>query len=144
MRIREYKVDKRNSSVNGNPGRYFDWSKFDWEGKSSYDYGAIRGMDGKPLRILKAPKPWTDNCLIEENCQYLHVPYAYEEQGTIYRVRPNESMRAGQVYRGHGIKRQSAVKKADGWYWRLEAEELPKANPDSPLAQPSSDLVKRK
>ena len=102
---RFYKVQSRNSTVLGYPGRGFDWSKFDWDG------GAVD---------VQAPLPWVDSYLIAPNCQYLHVPFDFAKSGTIYRVRPNESMYAGKVYRGLHVERQTAEKLADGWYWVLE------------------------
>jgi hypothetical protein len=117
--IKEYKVNKHNSTVCGYPGREFDWSKFDWNQESSFDFRPYtkRGM------VLKAPEVYTDNYLIAPNCEYLHVPYNFNNQGTIYRVRPNESMYAGNIYRGHIVRKQTAVKKSDGWYWKLELED---------------------
>ena len=111
--IKEYKVNSRNSTVCGYPGREFDWSKFDWQGRD------IHKALFKKYKDMKAPKVFVDNGLIGKNCEYLHVPYDFVEHGTIYRVRPNESMRAGKVYKGHLIKRQRAIKKEDGWYWQL-------------------------
>jgi len=113
---KEYKINSRNSTVCGYPGRDFDWTKFDWEGKSIYK-SIFRGH-----KNIKANIPYIDNCsmFIESNCQYLHVPYDFTENGTVYRVRPNLSMRAGEVYRGHLILSQKAVKKKDGWYWVLD------------------------
>jgi hypothetical protein len=35
------------------------------------------------------------------------------------RTRPNESMRAGEKYRGKIVKETKAIKKDDGWYWRI-------------------------
>lgn len=111
---KEYKINKRNSTVCGYPGRDFDWTKFDWEGKE------VCISIFKGVKDMKAPKPFVDDLFIAPNCQYLHVPYAFEEEGTIYRVRPNSSMYAGEIYRGHFIKKQTVVKKAAGWYWVLE------------------------
>uniref|UniRef100_A0A6H2A304 Uncharacterized protein n=1 Tax=viral metagenome TaxID=1070528 RepID=A0A6H2A304_9ZZZZ len=108
-----YKINKRNSTVCGYPGRDFDWSKFDWEGKSAYKFE----------EDWKAPEPWVDDGLIALNCQYLHVPYDFVEMGVIYRVRPNSTMYAGETYRGKLIKAQRAIKKEDGWYWELEFAE---------------------
>ena len=51
--------------------------------------------------------------------EYLHVGYRFTEQCTVYRIRPNKSMWPGATYRGHLVVRQLAVKKDDGWYWRL-------------------------
>jgi len=109
---REYKVSEHNSTVCGYPGRDFDWSLFDWVGGKLYKSGWLDGY--------YSPEPWVDNGRIAHNCQYLHVAYNFEEAGVIYRVRPNECMYAGEVYRGHLIVRQQAIKKDDGWYWRLE------------------------
>lgn len=108
--IKDYKVNSRNSTVCGYPGRDFDWSKFCWDGNEFYN---------KNLK-MKAELPYKDNFLIAPDCEYLHIPYDFSECCTTYRVRPNDSMYAGKVYRGHLIKKQTAIKKDDGWYWRLE------------------------
>lgn len=105
--VKHYIVAKHTSTVCGYPGRDFDWSKFDWEGKS--------GNRGR-----KAPEPWIDDGLIEPNCEYLHVPYDFENAGTIYRVRPNCSMYAGRIYRGKLVKSVKPVKIKGIWYWRLD------------------------
>ena len=130
--IREYKVNKHNSTVCGYAGRTFDWSKFDWDSKTAYDFGDMRyskesefvkkELRGKLIGIQKAPEVFTDNGFIGEHNEYLHVPYNWAEYGTIYRVRPNESMRAGKIYRGHLVTSLKAVKKPDGWYWQLHGE----------------------
>lgn len=113
---REYKISKRNSTVCGYPGRDFDWGKFYWDGL------AVHKSIFKGQKDLKAPTPFVDDCLIAPDCQYLHVPYDFEKHGTIYRVRPNPTMYAGEIYRGHLIKKQTAKKKDDGWYWVLESD----------------------
>jgi hypothetical protein len=131
--IKDYKINKHNSTVCGYAGRLFDWSKFDWDSKTSYDFGLARYSNdeedaefvdkdkrGKLIGILKAPQPHIDDGLIAEGNQYLHVPFNWEEDATIYRVRPNDSMQTGNKYRGHLIKSTKAIKKEDGWYWRLE------------------------
>ena len=117
---KEYKVNKHNSTVCGYPGRDFDWSKFDWDGKSISVDKCFR-CDHKHEN--KAPLPWVDTGLIAENCEYLHVPYDHTDRGTIYRVRPNPTMYAGEVYRGKLVKAQKAIKKDDGWYWRLMCQD---------------------
>ena len=109
-------INKRNSTVCGSPGREFDWSKFDWDGKT------VHRSILKGVKNMKAAKPWVDDGLIAENCQYLHVPYNFEEDGVIYRVRPNHTMYAGEVYRGKLIKKQTAVKRKGVWYWVLESD----------------------
>lgn len=120
MQIKEYKVSKHNSTVCGYPGRDFDWSKFCWDGLEIYIDDCHH--KGHPKEEMKAPLPFVDSCgfFIPDDCQYLHVPYLWSEQCTIYRVRPNESMYAGEIYRGHKIIKQRAIKKDDGWYWQLE------------------------
>ena len=115
---KEYKINKHNSTVCGYPGRDFDWSKFDWEGQQVFK------SIFKVIDDWRAPEPWVDDGLIGEGNQYLHVPYDFEENGTIYRVRPNESMRAGEIYRCHLILSQKAVKKEDGWYWVLDLKAM--------------------
>ena len=111
--IRRYEINKRNSTVCGYPGRDFDWTKFDWKG------GVLHKFEG---RTLASEPPTPDTGLIAPGNQYLHVSYDWVEHGTIYRVRPNESMRAGQVYRGHLITQQRAVEIDGKWYWELEQE----------------------
>ncbi len=32
--IKRYKINKHNSTVCGSPGRYFDWTKFDWNSQT--------------------------------------------------------------------------------------------------------------
>jgi len=115
--IKEYKINKHNSTVCGYPGRNFDWSKFCWDGSEVYK-SRFKGE-----KNIKAVEPYTDDFFIADNCQYLHVPYNFTEQCTIYRVRPNDSMCAGQIYRGHKIIRQKAIKKNGTWYWQLELED---------------------
>lgn len=111
-----YKITKHNSTVCGYPGRDFDWDKFGWDGES------IHKSIFKGEKDLKAPKPYVDDCLIAENCQYLHIPYDWAEVGTIYRVRPNPCMYAGEVYRGKRITKQVAIKRKGVWYWVLNYE----------------------
>jgi len=121
--IKEYKVSKHNSTVLGYPGRDFDWSEFCWDGSEIY-IDKCNCPDCKQMhRKNKAPLPYTDNCLIAPNCEYLHVPYAWSEQSTIYRVRPNYSMYAGETYRGRLVKSVKATEKPDGWYWVLEFQD---------------------
>ena len=115
--MREYKISSRNSTVCGYPGREFDWSKFCWDG-SEVHKSIFKGIDD-----MRAPLPWVDDGLIADDNEYLHVPYNFVEQGTIYRVRPNESMQAGEIYRGKLVKGTSVIKKDDGWYWLLEGLE---------------------
>ena len=115
--IKRYPINKHNSTVCGYPGRDFDWSKFDWEGKSIYINKCLRCNH---KHEDKAPLPFVDDCLIGKGSQYLHVPYDWTKDSTIYRVRPNPAMRAGEIYRGHKIKKQRAVKDNGVWYWELE------------------------
>lgn len=118
MLKREYPINARNSTVCGYPGRGFDWAKFCWDGSAIYIDGC--GHAGHPKQELKAPLPWVDDGLIEPNCQYLHVPYEWAEDCTIYRVRPNETMRAGSVWRGHLVSKQTTIQKGGIWFWVLE------------------------
>jgi len=132
MKYKDYKVNQHNSTVLGYPGREFDWTKFDWNQSEEYDFGDSRyskdsefvpaELKGQLIGAKKAPEVFVDGFLIAPGCQYLHVPYKWAEQATVYRVRPNDSMYAGQVYRGHKIAKQTAIKKKDGWYWRLYFE----------------------
>jgi len=112
--IKRYKINKSNSTVCGYPGRNFDWSKFCWDRKEVFK-SIFMG-----IKDMNAPNPFVDDYLIAENCQYLHIPYDFEKQGTIYRVRPNPTMYAGEIYRGKLIKKQTAVKRKSVWYWVLD------------------------
>jgi len=71
----------------------------------------------------RAPAVFIDDGLIGKDNQYLHVPYNWVEDATIYRVRPNDFMASGHIYRGYKVIRTKAVKKEDGWYWQLELED---------------------
>ena len=127
--IKDYKVNKHNSTVNGSPGRDYDWDKFDWNQETEHDFGDSRystdseyvpdELKGQLIGIKKAPEVYTDGFFIAKHCQYLHVPYNYAYDATIYRVRPNDTMYTGEIYRGKLITKQEAILKEDGWYWRL-------------------------
>ena len=128
MNYKDYKINKHNSTVCGYAGINYDWSKFDWEQKTSHNFGNLRYSNislvdkesrGKLIGIVKAPAVFIDNSWIGAKNEYLHVPYNWIEDGTIYRVRPNESMYAGEKYRGNIVKETKAIKKDDGWYWRI-------------------------
>jgi len=114
--IKRYPVNQHNSTVCGYPGRDFDWTKFCWDGSD------ICKAIYKGRKDIKAPLPFADDCgfFIEPNNQYLHVPFNFTEDSTIYRVRPNDSMLAGEIYRGHKILNQKAVQENGIWYWELE------------------------
>ena len=114
--VRRYRIGPRNSTVNGRPGREFDWTLACWDGSAVYTWASRKGD--------RAPRPYVDDFLIASHCQYLHVPWNYAAQGTIYRVRPNESMQAGHTYQSLRVVEQRAVKLADGWYWELRGEKV--------------------
>jgi hypothetical protein len=116
--IKEYKVSKHNSTVNGDRGSLYDWSKFCWDGSAVY-IEHCSSPNCKHIHKWKAHIPYVDG---EETCQYLHVPYDWENDCTVFRIYPNDNMWAGQVYRGKKVISQKAIKKDDGWYWQLELE----------------------
>ena len=115
--IKRYPVNKRNSTVLGYPGRDFDWSKFCWDGSAVYKPREIYGYTSIKPEGYKAPLPWKDGR--PDTCEYLHVPYAYEEDQTIYRVRPNASMWDGKVYRRHTVESCHVILDKGVWYWKL-------------------------
>ena len=116
-----YKTSKHNSTVCGYPGRNFDWNKFCWDGSEIHiEKCLVSGCDHKHEN--KAPLPLVDDCLIAEGCEYLHVPYNWAEDCTVFRVRPNHSIYAGEVYRGRLVKSVKAVKRKGVWYWLVESE----------------------
>ena len=117
--IKEYKITKHNSSVNGDLGNLYDWTKFDWEGNEiKIDKCPVKGCDHR--HEYKAYPAYVDGKGTKN--EYLHVPYNWSEWGTVYRIYANNSISAGKTYRGHLIKAVKAVKKADGWYWSIEME----------------------
>ena len=113
-----YKITKHNSTVCGYPGRDFDWSKFCWDGSATHaDRCHARGC--KHCHTYKAHLPWVAGKSTEYG-EYLHVPYNWEEDCTIFRVRANDTMYVGEIYRGKKVISLKAVGKADRWYWELE------------------------
>lgn len=115
--IKDYKISKHNSTVCGYPGRDYDWSKFCWDGSQiQIEKCSCPNCRGEHIK-WKAPLPFTDG---GKTCRYLHVPFDWIEDCTIFRVYPNETMEVGRKYRGRLVKSQDVVKKDDGWYWRLE------------------------
>jgi hypothetical protein len=78
MKSKDYKINSHNSTVCGFPGRDFDWSKFDWEGKTILNRELLKEI----VTERSAPLPWVDNGLIEPGGEYLHVPYDWEQSGT--------------------------------------------------------------
>jgi hypothetical protein len=130
--IKEYKITQRNSTLCGYPARGFDWSKLCWDGSEQIEIESRHMWDDCPKGSMgytvahsdyKCPLPYEDDFFIGDNSQYLHVPYNWKEHGTIFRVRPNETMWAGEIYRGKKVLSQKAIKKDDGWYWVLEMAE---------------------
>jgi hypothetical protein len=121
--IKEYKVNAHNSTVCGYPGSDYDWSLFDWNGETVHSDEMIKMLTRNKIDIEhRAPLPWVDNGIIAEGNEYLHVPYNWPEDSTIYRVRPNKSMQIGHIFHSYRVIRNKAVKKDDGWYWQLELE----------------------
>ena len=59
-----------------------DWSKFCWDGSQIYRDTCRHGH----TEIHKAPLPFVDGK--GRNWQYLHVPYDWEEDMTIFRIYP--------------------------------------------------------
>ena len=80
-----------------------DWSNFCWDGSETYDFGDTRystssefvsdELKGQLIGISKAPLPFVDNSVSPEYgadhiWQYLHVPYRWSEDATIFRIYP--------------------------------------------------------
>jgi len=68
-----------------------DWSNFCWDGSANYidDCGVI----GHPKERINAPLPsidrgFPDPVTGKKNYQYLHVPYRWAEDCTVYRIYP--------------------------------------------------------
>lgn len=126
-KIKRYKIAPTNSTVLGDPGTHFDWSNFDWEGKTSCDFGDMRYSEeseyipqeqrGQLIGVKKAPLPFVDGNA-GTYYQYLHVPWKWSEDGCIYRVRPH--FEVGQKRWGYKVTKVSAVKEDGVWYWEVE------------------------
>jgi hypothetical protein len=90
-------ITPHNSTVNGDPGTRYDWSKFDWGQETEHDFGDLRystdsefvpdELKGQLIGIQKAPKPYSDG-KAKEYYEYLHVPYNWREDAKVFRVRP--------------------------------------------------------
>jgi hypothetical protein len=129
---KEYKIEPKNSSVNGAPGTHYDWSKFDWDQKAEYDFGDSRYSTeseyipkekrGQLIGVQKAPKVFVDGNS-DSFGEYLHVPYDWAEDATVYRVYFKSAV--GKKFAGKTIKAVRAIKKDDGWYWQIEFEDTP-------------------
>lgn len=76
-----------------------DWSNFDWEQKTEFDFGDSRysteseyvpdELKGQLIGIKKAPAVFVDGYADEYypyEHQYLHVPWNWKENGTIFRI----------------------------------------------------------
>jgi len=86
--IKEYKVNPHNSTVLGYPGKDLIGPKFDWEQKTTHSESLMRMLSRQGITIeRRAPAVFIDDGLIGKDNQYLHVPYNWVEDATIYRVR---------------------------------------------------------
>ena len=117
---RAYRITALNSTVNGSPGRHFDWALFCWDGSAIHVERCF--IPEHPVREVRAPLPFKDGYLIAQHCQYLHVPYRWEEDQTIYRIRPSDQMWAGNTYHGHYVAQQTAELLDGVWHWVLHRE----------------------
>ncbi len=113
--IREYLIKSSNSTVCGCPGQNFDWSKFDWEGKTESRRSLTKHQGITEGR--RSPKPWVDGNATEFY-EYLHVPCDWAEHMTIYRVRPH--FEVGTKYRGKMVTCVKAVEHDGTWFWQVE------------------------
>jgi len=78
-----------------------DWSKFDWDGKDTFDFGEScysteseyvpDELKGQKIGIKNAPLPLVDgkaNKYYPYEHQYLHVAWNWSEDATIFRIYP--------------------------------------------------------
>jgi hypothetical protein len=127
--IKRYLINAKNSTVCGYPGTHFDWTKFDWNQKESYDYVDMRystesefvpdNDKGQLIGVKQSPIPWIDG-KDKEYYEYLHVPFNWAEDATIYRVRPH--FEVGQTRWKHKVIRVSAINDNNIWYWEIELQ----------------------
>ena len=113
-----YAVSASNSTVNGDPGKHYDWNKFSW-------------MEVKHRNILRAgPEYYTAKPFVDGNAtqyyEYIHVPWDFQDNGTIFRVRPH--FQVGQKRWGKIVTAVHAVEKQHVWYWEITLENSPEAS----------------
>jgi hypothetical protein len=75
-----------------------DWSNFCWDGSETFDFGDSRysaeseyvpdELKGQLIGVKKAPLPFVDGSLEKYHYQYLHVPYRWWDDATIFRIYP--------------------------------------------------------
>ena len=117
MTIIRERIGPRNSTVNGDPGRLYDWAGACWDGSAVHvDHCMTR--DCTHVHENKAPLPFKDGK--PESCQYLHVPWHWVSDSTIYRVYPRDKWCVGEKWYGKTVVRQTVEKDDDGWYWVVE------------------------
>ena len=73
-----------------------DWSNFCWDGSETFDFGDSRysteseyvpdELKGQLIGIRSAPLPFVDGSL--EKYQYLHAPYRWADDATVFRIYP--------------------------------------------------------
>ena len=123
------RVIKTNNSIVGE-GRV-DWNNFCWDGSAMHLDTCHHGHTEK----IKAPLPFTDG---RQDYQYLHVPFKFAEDCTIYRIYPKwdvgDRLWVRETWWNNGIKgtigtHYKATCNLDKppWKWK-SARFMPKAN----------------
>ena len=119
MTYKDYKINSHNSLVNGHSGKQYDWSKFNWSGETWAETVTDPQLNWLSIKH-KSIKPFVDGH-DDSFGEYLHVPYDWEENETIYRV--YSRWQVGKSNHGKIPIKVQAIKKDDGWYWRIIWEE---------------------
>lgn len=116
--IKRYPITAKNSTVNSDAGTHYDWSKFDWQGKSTYtDRCLVSNCNHK--HVYKAYPAYVDG-KATEYYEYLHVPYNWIKDATVFRIRPH--FEVGQIRWKHKVVRVSAINDNGKWFWEVELE----------------------
>lgn len=114
--IKRYPITAKTSTVNGDAGTHYDWSKFDWHGKSIHTTKCF-DPNCSHKHEYKSFIPTIDG-KATEYYEYLHVPYEWELDMTVFRVRPY--FEVGQKRWGYIVKRVSAILDNGNWFWEIE------------------------
>jgi len=115
-----------------------DWSKFDWVGESECDFGGLcysstsefvpDELKGKIIGVQKARLPYVDNSISPDYghkyaWHYLHVPYNWAENGTVYRIYPKwqigDRLVIREIHYRYGYWERSGFTKSGRPSWRF-------------------------
>jgi len=113
-----------------------DWSRFCWDGSETFDFGDARysteseyvpdELKGQLIGVQNAPLPWVDHSC-GDHYQYLHVPYRYADNATIFRIYPKWDVGdrlwvRETFYDDCGLREREGFKVDDYLHYRADGE----------------------